>query len=52
MFATANIKYVYNEVVPNKLYTIQIFSYTQNESGMIKEILENFEVKYYITETK
>ena len=52
MLVSANIKYVYNEVVPNKLYTMQIFSYTQKESDMITEILKNFEVKYYITETK
>ena len=52
MLTNANIKFVYNEVVPNKLYTMQIFSYTQKESDMIKEILKNFDVKYYITETK
>ena len=52
MFTNANIKFVYTEVIPNKLYTIQIFSYTQKESDMIKEILKNFDVKYYITETK
>lgn len=52
MFTEAKIKYVYNEVVPNKLYTMQIFSYTQKESCMITEILKNFDVKYYITETK
>lgn len=52
MFSDAKVKFVYNEVVPQKLYTMQIFSYTQNESEMVKEILENFEVKYYITETK
>lgn len=52
MFADANIKFVYNEIISGKLYTIQIFSYTQKESNMITEILKNFEVKYYITETK
>lgn len=52
MFTNASIKFVYNEVIPEKLYTMQIFSYTQKESDMIKEILKNFDVKYYITETK
>ena len=52
MLTYANIKFVYNEVIPEKLYTMQIFSYTQKESDMIKEILKNFNVKYYITETR
>ena len=52
MFSNANIKFVYTEIIPEKLYTMQIFSYTQKESDMIKEILKNFDVKYYITETK
>ena len=52
MFTNASIKFVYNEVIPEKLYTMQVFSYTQKESDMIKEILKNFDVKYYITETK
>lgn len=52
MLDSANIKYVYNEVSPNKLYTIQIFSYLPQQSKMIKEILKNYDVKYYIVETK
>ena len=52
MFTNAKIKFVYSEIIPNELYTMQIFSYTQRESDMIKEILKNFEVKYYITESK
>lgn len=52
VLSEAHIKFVYNEIIPEKLYTMQIFSYTQKESNMIIEILKNFEVKYYITETK
>lgn len=52
MFESAKIKFVYNEIIQNKLYTMQIFSYTQKDSELIKEILKNFEVKYYITEAK
>lgn len=52
MLTNASIKFVYNEVISEKLYTMQIFSYTQKESDMIKEILKNFDIKYYITETK
>lgn len=47
-----DIKCVYTELVPNELYTMQIFSNTQKESTMIKGILDNFDVKYYATETK
>lgn len=52
MLDNAKIKYVYNTVVPNKLFTMQIFSYNQKESAMITQILKNYNVKYYITETK
>lgn len=48
----ANIKLVYNTVVENELYTIQIFSNTQKESEMIKAILENYNIKYYAIESK
>lgn len=46
------IKYIYNEIVPNSLYTMQIFSYTQSASTVIIKVMENFELKYYITESK
>ena len=52
MLDNAKIKYVYNTVVPNKLFTMQIFSYNQKESAMITQILKNYNIKYYITETK
>ena len=48
----AHIKYVYTEVCPKQLYTVQFFCYEQNETRMIKEILKNYKVKYYIIESK
>lgn len=50
MLKEMNIKCIYNEVTES-LYTMQIFSNTQNESVMIKGILDNYNVKYYATET-
>ena len=48
----AEIKYVFNEVVPNKLYSLQIFSYAQKESTVIRSVLDNYNIKYFITESK
>jgi len=48
----AGIKLVYNEVVEDELYTLQIFSNTQKESEMIKAILNNYSIKYCAIETK
>ena len=48
----ANIKLIYDTVIENELYTIQIFSNTQKESEMIKAILENYNIKYYAIESK
>ena len=47
-----DIKLVYNTVVENELYTLQIFSNTQKESEMIKAILDNYSIKYCAVETK
>lgn len=47
-----NIKCVYNEIVKDELYTMQIFSNTQKESIMIKGVLDNFDVKYHALESK
>lgn len=47
-----DIKFVYNEIVKDELYTMQIFSYTQKESEMITAVLKNFNVKYCAVETK
>lgn len=52
MLEKAKIQFVYNVVSPGKLYTMQIFSYSQKESVMITEILKNYNIKYYITESK
>ena len=46
------IKLIYDTVVENELYTMQIFSNTPKESEMIKAILENYGIKYYAIETK
>lgn len=46
------IKLIYDTVVENGLYTMQIFSNTPKESEMIKAILENYGIKYYAIETK
>ena len=46
------IKLVYNEIVPNSLYSLQIFSNTQKESVVITSILANYNIKYYATESK
>lgn len=45
------IKLVYNEVVKDELYTMQIFSNTQKESDMIKSILNAYDVHYHAYET-
>lgn len=46
------IKLVYNEVIHNSLYSMQIFANTQKETSMIKSILENYNVKYCAYETQ
>ena len=47
-----NIQLVYTEAVPNKLYTLQIFSNNKKESEMITAILENYCIKYSAIEDK
>lgn len=49
-FDDMEIKYVYNEIVKNELYTLQIFSYEQKQSVMIESVLKNFDLKYYVIE--
>lgn len=48
----AKIKLVYNTVIENELYTLQIFSNTQKESEMIESILNNYSIKYCAIESK
>ncbi len=48
----AGIKLIYNEIVKNELYSMQIFSNTQKESKMIKGVLDNFNIQYCAVETK
>lgn len=51
MLKDGNIKLVYNEIVPNELFSLTIYSYTQKESAMIKSVLNNYDVKYCAVET-
>lgn len=46
------IQLIYNEIVKDELYTLQIFSKNQKESEMITSILNNYKVKYYAIESK
>ncbi len=52
MLKQVGIKLLYNEVVANELYSLQIFSNSQKESKMIEGILENFDINYCAVETK
>ena len=52
MLKQAGIKLLYNEVVKDELYSLQIFSNTQKESKMIESVLENFNIQYCAVETK
>lgn len=51
LLKTMEISLTYNEL-KDELYTLSIYSYTQKESEMIKSVLENYNVKYCIIETK
>lgn len=51
LLKTMEISLTYNEL-KNELYTLSIYSYTQKESEMIKSVLENYDIKYCIIETK
>ena len=46
------IKFIYNEIVKDGLYTLQVFSYEQKQSTMITSILNNYKIKYYAIESK
>ena len=52
LLEAANIKYLYNTIVENKLYSFQVFSYNCRESDMIKKILERYSIKFYVVESK
>ena len=47
-----NIKLLYTEVIPNELYSLQIFSNDKKESDMIIAILNNYGIKYSAIEDK
>lgn len=46
------ISSIYNEIEKDRLYTMQIFAHTQNESVMVKGVLENYNIKYHAYETQ
>lgn len=46
-----DITCVYSEVIKDKLYSMQVFSYNQNESQMIQSIFKNYQLKYCAYET-
>ena len=50
--SSCDLPYIYNEVVKDKLYTFQIFAYTQDDSKKAIEILEKSGAKYYVTENR
>lgn len=52
MLTMAEIKFVYNVIIKDELYTIQIFSHTMTESKTITQILEINGIKYCAVETK
>lgn len=51
LLKSMEISYTYNKLKEN-LYTLSIYSYTQEESCMITSILKNYKVKYCAIETK
>lgn len=51
LLKNSNVKLLYNKVAED-LYSLQVFSYTKEESTMIKSIFENYKIKYFITESK
>lgn len=48
---SSDIKLLYNKVTDN-LFSLQVFSYTQNESTLIKGVFEKYNTKFYIVESK
>lgn len=51
-FNKFNIPYLALEVNNCGYDRFEIYSYTQKDSGMIKELLEAYEAKYFVTESK
>ena len=52
MLSIANIKFVYNTIIKNELYTLQVFSYSIEDSKNITKILDINGIKYCATEVK
>ena len=51
LLKSMDISLTYNQL-KDDLYTLSIYSYTQNESEMIKSVLKNYKIKYCVIETK
>lgn len=51
LFKEMNIACVYNEVVKDTLYSLQVFTHTSKESQLVKTLLENYNVRYCAVET-
>lgn len=46
------IKLVYNEIVKDKLYTMNVYSNTQKESQLLEDIFNTYDVKYCAYKTE
>ena len=51
LLKSMDISLTYNQLKDDS-YTLSIYSYTQNESEMIKSVLKNYKIKYCVIETK
>lgn len=47
----ADVKLLYNEITED-LYSLQVFSYSKEDSSFIKSLLEKEKVKYFVLESK
>ncbi len=52
MLSIANIKFVYSTIIKNELYTLQVFSYSTEDSENITKILDINGIKYCAVEVK
>jgi hypothetical protein len=50
-FKNDNIDCIYREIVHNKKYSIDIFSYNKKDSRIIKDEITKYNGKYYIVES-
>lgn len=50
--AVDNLRVPYNYFCIKKYYLFNFYAETQEQSRMIKKVLDNFEAKYFVSETK